>query len=266
MEVPNSAHAKDGEDALGSVVAAMLGFFTGDRATLFGHAMSFADRPHVWERALGTPLSNPETSGDARSAVEILTLKGTRAAHAMLGRFGRERVGELLGGLREMFAGETYRAEEFEAVGAAMGASPKSILGDWLNSKVAPGFLVSPVEVVRLDDDHSGKSTATRHACTSGTTNRRRVPCFWAWTVKLGWNGPIRFRVPGHTSVEVGMVMPEPPSQLWLHSYFSMNRIPVRLGLPAKGGPRCNGVRGVGWRGAERLAAGDARRDRYRRS
>lgn len=28
------------------------------------------------------------------------------------------------------------------------------------------------------------------------------------------------------------MVTPEPPSQLWLHSYFSRNRIPVRLELP----------------------------------
>ncbi|MCY3838810.1 MAG: hypothetical protein OXH09_09250 [Gammaproteobacteria bacterium] len=36
-------------------------------------------------------------------------------------------------------------------------------------------------------------------------------------------------RVDPHTSVEVSMATDEPPSQLWLHSYFSLNRLPVRL-------------------------------------
>ena len=233
LEVPNSAHAKDSEDALGSVIGGMLGFFTGDRAPLFGHTMSFADRPHVWERALDMPLSNLEASGDARSAVEVLTLKGTRAAHAVLDRFGRERVGELLAGLRDGFAGRTYRAQEFEAIGASVGASAESILGNWLNSKGAPGFLASPVEVVRLADDDVGDR---RYQVRVHVRNDESM----AGAVFLGVDRQAwmertdAFPVPGHTSVELGMVTSEPPSQLWLHSYFSRNRIPLRLELPAE--------------------------------
>ena len=233
LEVPNSAHAADRDDKLGSVIAGMLGFFTGDRAPLFGHVMSFADRPHVWERALDTPLSNPVTSGDAKRAVEVLTLRGTRVAHAILDRFGRERVGALLAGVLEKYAGRTYRAEEFHAVGNEVGASAASIVGDWLNAKSAPGFLASPVEVVRLMDDDSGdrRYQARLHV-------RNDEPA--AGAVFLGvdrqaWMERTEaYPVPGHTTVQIGMVTPDPPSQLWLHSYFSKNRIPVRLELPAE--------------------------------
>ena len=233
LEVPNSAHATDREDALGSVIAAMLGFLTGDRAPMFGHAMSFADRPHVWERALDTPLSNPGTKGDAKSAVEVLTLRGTRVAHAILDRFGHERAGALLAGVLEKYAGRTYRAEEFLAVGNEVRASGASIVGDWLNARSAPGFLASPVDVVRLTDDDAGNR---RYQARVHVRNDESA----AGAVFLGvdrqaWMERTEaFPVPGHTTVELGMVTPEPPSQLWLHSYFSKNRIPLRLELPAE--------------------------------
>lgn len=233
LEVPNSAHATDSEDALGSVIAGILGFLTGDRAPLFGHAMSFANRPHVWERALDTPLSNPGTGGDAKSAVEVLTLRGTRVAHAILERFGRERAGALLAGVREKYAGRTYRAEQFHAVGNDIGASAASIVGDWLNARSAAGFLVSPVAVVRLADDDAGNR---RYQARVHVRNDESA----AGAVFLGvdrqaWMARTEaFPVPGHTTVELGMVTPEPPSQLWLHSYFSKNRIPLRLELPAE--------------------------------
>lgn len=231
LEVPNSAHAADREDALGSVIAAMLGFLTGDRAPLFGHAMSFADRPHVWERALDTPLSNPGTSDDGKSAVEVLTLRGTRVAHAILDRFGRERVGALLAGVLERYAGRTYRAEEFHAVGDEVGAPAASIVGDWLNTRSAPGFLASPVEIVRLADDDSGNRRY--QASVHVRNDESAAGAVFLGVDRQGWMERTEaFPVPGHTTVELGMVTPEPPSQLWLHSYFSRNRIPLRLELP----------------------------------
>ena len=63
----------------------------------------------------------------------------------------------LLAGLRERYAGRTYRAEDFAAVGEAVGASAASVLGNWLSSTAAPGFLASPASVVRLRDDDSGE-------------------------------------------------------------------------------------------------------------
>ena len=233
LEVPTSAHSTDSEDALGSVVAAVLGFLTGDRAPLFGHTMSFADRPHIWERALDTPLSNPGSGGDAKSAVEVLTLRGTRVAHAILDRFGREKVGALLAGVREEYAGRTYRAEEFHAVGNEVGASAASIVGDWLNARSAPGFVVSPVAVVRLTDDDAGNRRY--QARVHVRNDESAAGAVFVGVDRQAWlERTEAFPVPGHTTVELGMVTPEPPSQLWLHSYFSRNRIPVRLELPAE--------------------------------
>lgn len=50
------------------------------------------------------------------------------------------------------------------------------------------------------------------------------------WGYLTRGSGPIR--IPGMTSKEVGLVLPEPPDQLWLHPYGSLNRNAIRIQVP----------------------------------
>lgn len=233
LEIANSAHAMDGEDGLGSLLVGMLAVLVDDdMGPVFGHSLSFSDRPQVWEHALGTPLANLPAGGAANRAVEVLSLKGSRAADAIFDRFGRDKAGALLAGLSRGYAGGTYRAEDFASVARGVGVDVESILGDWLRSTSAPGFLASPVDVVRLRDDDAGNP---RYQARVHVRNDEPVlGAVFLGVDRQAWMDRTEaFPVPGNSSVELGMVMPEPPSQLWLHTYFSRNRIPVRLELPA---------------------------------
>ena len=110
LEVPNSAHAKNGEDVLGSVFVAMLGFVAGDNVPLFGQAMSFADRPHVWERALDMPLAeprderrrkecgrDPHAQGNARRPCDSWSIRSRRSRRTARGIAREIRRGNVSG-------------------------------------------------------------------------------------------------------------------------------------------------------------------------
>ena len=233
LEIAKSAHAMDGEAGLGGLLAGMFAVLVADdMGPVFGHSLSFSDRPQVWEHALVTPLSNLQASGAASRAVEVLALKGSRVADALLDRFGHDEVGALLAGLRRGYAGRTFTAEDFASVAGEVGVDVESLLGDWLRSASAPGFLASPVEVVRLRDDDAGNP---RYQARVHVRNDEPVlGAVFLGVDRQAWMDRTEaFPVVGNSSVELGMVMPEPPSQLWLHSYFSRNRIPIRLELPA---------------------------------
>ena len=232
-EIANSAHAMDGEDGLGGLLAGMLAVLVADdMGPVFGHSLSFSDRPQVWEHAFVTPLSDLQASGAASPAVDVLALKGSRVADAVLDRFGHEKAGALLAGLRRGYAGRAFTGEDFASVGEEVGVDIESLLGDWLRSTSAPGFLASQVDVVRLRDDDAGNS---RYQARVHVRNDEPVlGAVFLGVDRQAWMERTEaFPVVGNSSVEIGMVMPEPPSQLWLHTYFSRNRIPVRLDLPA---------------------------------
>ena len=232
LEVANSAHAMNGEDGLGSLLAGAVSvLFADDRGPVFGHSLSFSDRPQVWEHALATSLADVQASGAANWAVEALSLKSSRAADAIFDRFGRDKVGALLAGLRRGYAGRTFGAEDFVSVGEEVGVDVESLLGDWLRSTAAPGLLASPVEVVRLRDDESGNP---RYQARVHVRNDEPVlgAAFLGVDRQAWMDRTEAFPITGNSSVELAMVMPEPPTQLWLHTYFSQNRIPVRLEIP----------------------------------
>jgi ABC-type transport system involved in multi-copper enzyme maturation permease subunit len=64
-------------------------------------------RVEVWDQALGTSLSGLVPRDDPRRALDVLTLKGGAMARSLLDGLGSERVGHILGRLREQREGST---------------------------------------------------------------------------------------------------------------------------------------------------------------
>ena len=96
-----------------------------------------------------------------------------------------------------------------------------------------PGFVASPVDVVRLAEDENGH--AESYQITVHVRNEQPV----AGAVRLGYNEYVAATdpmwVPGRSAVEIGVVTTVLPDQLWLLPYLSLNREPVRLALPRSG-------------------------------
>ena len=191
--------------------------------------------PAIWDRASGQSLAALDTT-DPAGAVNVLSLKGTAFARAIIDGLGVARTSRLLAELRRRYMGRTFTTAEFAALDEELGGDVEALLGDWLHETALPGFLVSPVTHARLPDTPSGQP---RYQATLHVRNNETVPGVARLRYRMGREETHRFgqpfRVDATASAEVGLVTAEPLSEVWLESYLSMNRRPVRLRLIDEG-------------------------------
>ena len=188
-------------------------------------------RSSVWSLLSTVSPADFERHIDAKLAEDAMLLRGTSVALTMYDGLGRSGVGALLAELRRRFAGRTFDADEFSAAAEGAGVDLNALLGDWLRSPGLPGFLVDEARVVRLADD-AGRQ---RYQVRVHVRNDEPVPgLVRVSTDQPGFitRGSAPIRVPATASMEVGLVLSEPPDQLWLHSYGSQNRRSIRVRLP----------------------------------
>ena len=188
-------------------------------------------RSSVWSLLSAVSPAELERHIDAKLAEDAMLLRGISVALAMYGGLGRSDAGALLAELRRRFAGRTFDADEFAAAAESAGVDLNALLGDWLTSPGLPGFLVDEATVVRLADD----AGTQRYQVRVHVRNDEPVPgLVRVSTDRPGFitRGSVPIRIPATASMEVGLVLSEPPDQLWLHSYGSQNRRSIRIRLP----------------------------------
>jgi len=211
----------------------------GGRAGSFGGSvyMGSTRRPSVWDRALGASLKDLNPRDDPESALNVLWLKGPELAQAMMDGLGRESVAAFLAELRRRHAGGTFTEQDFDAVATAVGIDFETLLGDWLDSAALPGFVLSPVRLVRLRDDDQGRP---RYQVGLHVYNDEPVPglvrlTYGEWQGEdIGWvsDATPPTRVAAKSAVELGLVATNLPEQLQLAPYLALNRSAVTLPLP----------------------------------
>ena len=192
----------------------------------------YVQRHSVWTLASSTSLAELERHHAARLAEDAMLLRASSVAQAMYDGLGRAGAGAVLAELRQRFAGRTFDADDLASTALGVGADLEALLGDWLGDRGLPGYLVDQAHVVRLADDESG---GQRYQARVHVRNDEPVPGVVhvstdRWGFLTRGSGPVR--VPGMTSIEVGLVFPEPPDQLWLHPYGSLNRAAIRIDVP----------------------------------
>ena len=188
----------------------------------------------VWNRALGTPLAKLDPSQGGEDALDVLALKAPALARSMVDGLGRDAVATLIAELRRRHAGSTFTIDDFSAAAEDAGVDLDALLGDWLHDASLPGFLASDAAVARLVDDERGEPRYQVRAYvhngepTPGLVRLGAVPDSDGASNVLG--DPIR--VDGHASVEIGIVVDEPPARVWVAPYLSLNRRDIVLELP----------------------------------
>ena len=226
-----SAHWFDADDYFGAVFGRAA---QGMAAGHFGPLSLFYPYVHrhsVWTLAGAISLAELERHGRARLAEEAMLLRATFVAQSMYDGLGRQGAGAMLAEVRRRFEGRTFDADDFASTAASVDADLHAMLGNWLGDTGLPGYLVDQARVVRLTDDEDG---GQRYEARVHIRNDEPVPgvvrlSTERWGFLTRGSGPIR--VPGKTSLEVGLVQAEPPDQLWLHPYGSLNRTVIRIHL-----------------------------------
>ena len=196
------------------------------------------DRASTWRWARRTSLADLNAREDAEKAFHALALKGQAIGQALYAEMASGKR-EFLSALRTRFAGQTFSADDFNAVSAAVGTPVGPLLGDWIHGKSLPGFVASPLSIVRLTDTregvpryqtlvhvHNGEPAGgllrVRYVVRDGTSSTG---------IRNHWSRPIR--VEAHASVEIGMVVPGPPHAGWVEPYLSLNQGYLALPQPS---------------------------------
>ena len=198
---------------------------------------ALANRPAVWDRALGAPLAALDPRDDPGVALTVLAFKGRAVARTLLDGLGRQGAAALLAQLRERHRGGLFDYEDFNAAGRAIGVDLGLLLGDWLHDVQLPGFLVSPVVVTRIADDERGRP---RYQTRLHIRNDEPAPGALRLRYQAdkrnwrpdAWRSTRPVRIAGNTSVEVGFVTRNAPFELRAAPYMALNRRPLELPLP----------------------------------
>ena len=228
----SSAHGSDTDAGFGATVIGMVRGLndSGSGATAFRPI--WFDYQSAWDTALAVPLAGLSDYDEPLQALRALGARGNAVATTIRDGIGAERAGALLATLRDRHGNVGYDAQDFAAAAADIDADVQSLLGDWLHDTTLPGFLASEATIYRLGDNEAGEQ---RYQVSVHVRNDEPSPGL----VALGRHvfdsstrgSPIR--VPGLTSIEMGIVLAEPPASLWLMPYLSLNRFPLRVALPS---------------------------------
>ncbi len=193
------------------------------------------ERPSVWDRALGTSLADLQPSEAPRLSLNVLALKSEAIARSILDGVGRENTAAILAELVNQFRGRHFQITDLYRIAADLNIALEPLLGDWLSDASLPGFLMSSVTSVRLtDDDQANPQYQTRVHIRNdeATPGLLRLRYQWGDVKEPTWDVTDPIRVPGYTSLEIGIVTMTPLFQLWTQPYLALNRVQQRLKLP----------------------------------
>ena len=236
-------------------------FLAGSAARVYKKGRWDWDHPSLWDRATNSAWVDISQGDDPHHDLATRTLIADAVSGALVDSLKRDGAGELVGELRRQHAGRTFALEDLLAAATQAGFPLNMIADDWLRRGTLPGFAVSQAEVRRLAGDDSRQE---RYHVRLLVRNEEA-----AWgivslevgtdpdeagqsTLRREWLDPIA--VPGHSTVEIGLLRTVRPAELWLLSYLSKNRADMQLVLqqadedPApRQGPPFVGVRPASW-------------------
>ena len=221
----------DVDDDIGARLFPIARFLTASTRTHFpgfGPIVVGPGRPITWERMLGASLADLDMQREPASAVEARSLRVEAAFRSIGDSVGRRPTAAFLAALRNRHSGAPFDANDFDDAAAQAGIDLGALLGDWIGEVDLPGFVPSRARVAEIADTEGNVRYETR----VHVRNSEPVPGL----ARLSTGGyeptvtdPVR--IPGNTTMELGMVTDEAPTQLWLEPYLALNRARVWIDL-----------------------------------
>ena len=167
----------------------------------------------------------------SREHADILVHKGDLIALAIQELMGRDKVTEFLALMRSRHGGGTFELDDLVAAMTETEPAMAPYIEHFMRGSTLPGFLVSDLRVERLADDEVGQP---RYQISVHVRNDEPV----AGVAGISFRSSHTFewgdfaRVPGDTSLELGVVTRTPPREVRLETWLSRNRRIMGLALP----------------------------------
>ena len=230
----------DVDDRIGVRLMPLVRFLTPSAPTSFsgfGPLMAVPGRPGTWERLLGASLADLDMRREPVAAVEARSMRVKAAVRSIGDSVGFRPTAAFLATLRNRHTGKPFDANDFDDAAAQAGLNLGALLGDWISEAALPGFMTSRARVSEIVDSEGKIRYQTRVHVRNGE------PVPGLARLSTGGYGPTvtdPIRIPGNTTMEIGMVTDTPPAQLWLEPYLALNRAMVWIEIadePGTGDP-----------------------------
>jgi hypothetical protein len=235
-----SAHNFAEEDVMGPVMGALVISQKNEASSKKSMTDTAIDmttsEPKVWDQALKISLNDMDPWNEPALQINVLSLKAGAMARCILDILGRENTARLLSSIRESHKGRTFSFDDMKDKGKTLGMDFDAFFGDWLGSTSLPGFIVSSSEVYRLPDSMDGMP---RYQLLISVHNDEPVPGVlrFQYRVKAGekqeWSKSDPIRIDGKHAIRFGMVLFQPPEDILLEPYISLNRGSFTIPLQA---------------------------------
>lgn len=195
----------------------------------------YRTRVSVWNNATSVALSELPTLNGNKHDLELLLLKCSAVAKALLSLNGADKIEEWLGAVRKQHAGGNFTHSDLIATAKTHEITVDPFLTDWIRSPNAPGYVISPMTISRMKDNENGDpqyqtSVQLRNTGDVAGYVRLRFPN----ESSRDWRFPVltdseAVRVNPHTSKTINLVTGYEPRLVHLDPGFSLNRNEIAL-------------------------------------
>ena len=192
----------------------------------------FSNRPSIWEKAIGTPLTSFDLEQDTMNSYHALILKVDALKNLVLDVADENDVGSFLRDLIAQYRGGNYTEEDLHNTALNAGVDFRDLLGNWLHSAEIPGFVVAEPNLERLENPDSDEVV---YQSSFFIRNDETVDGFVTVSSgeegELGFQKSTPFRVPSKTTLQIAIQTIDHPRQVLVHPYFSHNRGLLRVNI-----------------------------------
>lgn len=175
-------------------------------------------------------LTELPTSNGNQQDFELLMLKCSAIARALLDANGSDRIEAWLGAVRRDHFGSNFTYSDLLEAAQRHEVIVEPFLTEWIRTSKLPGYTVSPMEIARMEDDTNGSpqyqtSVHVRNMEDVAGYVRLRYPD----ERSREWRFPIltssrAVRVDGHSSKKINLVTSYEPRMVHFDPGLSLNR------------------------------------------
>ena len=197
----------------------------------------------VWNDLERFSLGELTTEQAPLRSLRVISAKSTTLSRIILEILGRDETAELIGQLATSKKGESYSYDDVIREAKELDLDLESALGDWLNTKGLPGFIVAKPTSRRLPNDEDGlkryEATVIVH---NGEPHDGFVDVSYTNIIPEGHGtrrgnsrGAYRaFLVRGKESVKLSIksITQFPVEVMFVEPYLSLNRDAIRIVIP----------------------------------
>ena len=203
--------------------------------------MRYNKRSKVWNDLERFSLGELSMEKAPLDSLRVVRAKSTALSRVILDLLGRPLTAKMLTQILGTHKGNPYNYNEMLLAAQAIDLDLEDAMGEWLNARGLPGFILAEPSIKRLPDSDLGKVFEASFVVHNAEPNDGFATVSWIHASLYGGQRERTrteskaFLVRGKESVRISVRSEWEPTQIkivYLEPYLSLNRHAIRIDIP----------------------------------